>query len=119
MRLQTDSRNDYSVKRQLANLIEKICSVKPGKKADKQPLVHLKSYMQMIQANLEQVKGQDLPMEALLFAFGYLHEKFAWSGQADMTALVQNILETYVYPCLHHQNPILQSRACWVYGKYG
>jgi hypothetical protein len=36
-----------------------------------------------------------------------------------MNQLVQSILENFIYPALDSQNPLIQQRACWVYGKYG
>jgi hypothetical protein len=65
------------------------------------------------------MKGQDLPTEALLYAFGNLHEKCEWNGKSDQLQLVQMILEQFAFPALDSKNLLLQARACWVYGKYG
>jgi len=63
------------------------------------------------------LKGAELETEALLYAFGNLSAKCQFNG-LQMYQNVQAVLETYVYPCLESQNPLLQARACWVYGRY-
>jgi hypothetical protein len=65
------------------------------------------------------MKGNDAATEALLYAFGNLHEKCAWNAQPQMLNIVQQILQAFAFPALESQNPLLQARACWVYGKYG
>ena len=84
VRLQVDNQNEYNVKRQLSELVEKICALKYGKKREKKPPVYLQSYLQTIAQNLNDNKGQDQATEALLYAFGNLHEKAAWSGLPEM-----------------------------------
>jgi hypothetical protein len=79
VRLQVDSQNEWNVKKQLAKFVHTLCSLKFGKKSQKQQSMHLANYLQTIGNNLEQVKSQDDCTEALLFAFGNLSEKCAWS----------------------------------------
>lgn len=119
MRLQVDNQNEYNVKRQLSELVEKMCALKYGKRRDKLPPVYLKNYLETIAQNLDGVQGQDGPTEALLFAFGNLHEKSAWSGLPEMKQMTQFVLTNYAYQGLQSQNPLVVARACWVYGKYG
>ena len=54
-----------------------------------------------------------------MYAFGNLRDRCVWNGQEDMMQLIQAILENYVFPGLDSANPLLQARACWVYGRYG
>ena len=57
VRLQNDCQNEYNVKTQLSKLVDKMCSLKFGKKKDKLAPMHLKNYMQTIGQNMEAVKG--------------------------------------------------------------
>ena len=65
-----------------------MCSLKFGKKKDKLPPVHLKNYLQTILNNLDAVKGQDMPTEALLYALGNLHETCAFDDKKDILQMV-------------------------------
>lgn len=55
----------------------------------------------------------------MLYAFGNLHEKAAWSGLPEMKQLTEGILSNFAFEGLSSQNPLVVARACWVYGKYG
>lgn len=48
VRLQVDNQNEYNVKRQLSELVEKICGLKYGKRREKRPPVYLQQYLQTI-----------------------------------------------------------------------
>ena len=52
VRLQTDCQNEYNVKKNMANLVEKLCSLKYGKKHQKLKSKYLGGYMQTIAGNL-------------------------------------------------------------------
>lgn len=53
VRLQVDHQNELNVKRQLSLLVEKMCSLRFGKRKAKLAPIHLKSYISTIMANLE------------------------------------------------------------------
>ena len=118
VRLQVDNQNEMNVKRQLSVFVERICGLKYGKRKDRLPPMHLQNYMLTIQQNLEQMQGQDAATEALLFAFGNLRDRCVWSGQEQMMEAVQVVLQNYAFPALDSPNPLLQARACWVYGRF-
>lgn len=82
VRLQVDHQNEFNVKRQLSLLVEKMCSLRYGRRKDKQAPVHLKKYMETILGNLDQMKqqGADNAIEALLYAFGNLRERCLWNN---------------------------------------
>lgn len=119
VRLQVDNQNEWNVKKQLAKFVQTLCSLKFGKKGQNQQSMHLSNYLQTIGGNLQQVSGQDDCTEALLFAFGNLNEKCAWSRNTAMLTVVQQILESFAFPALNSTSPLLQARACWVYGQFG
>lgn len=48
VRMQVDHMTEYNVKRQLSVLVEKICSLKFGKKKDNLQSMHLENYVQTI-----------------------------------------------------------------------
>ena len=73
-------------------LVEKMCSLRFGKRKAKLPPMHLKSYMQTIMANLEEMKGTDNATEALLYAFGNLRDRCVWNDQEDMMQMMQMII---------------------------
>lgn len=52
VRLQIDIRNERNIKIQLANFVQKICSVKTGRAEGKQMSKHLEKYMIKIKENL-------------------------------------------------------------------
>jgi hypothetical protein len=52
IRLQYSNSNDENVKRQLCHFVEKLCSLKIGKKAQNQTSKHLNKYMETIFSNL-------------------------------------------------------------------
>jgi ribosomal 50S subunit-associated protein YjgA (DUF615 family) len=84
VRLQFDHKSELNVKRQLSLLVEKMCSLRFGKRKAKLAPMHLKSYMSTIMANLEQMKESDNATEALLYAFGNLRDRCVWNDQEDM-----------------------------------
>ena len=57
VRMQVDHLTEYNVKRQLSILVEKICSLKYGKKGDAGASMHLFTYLQMIDAELDNQKS--------------------------------------------------------------
>ena len=73
-----------NVKRQLSLLVEKMCSLRFGKRKDKAPPIHLKKYMETIMAELGKMQGADNATEALLYAFGNLRDRCLWTDKADM-----------------------------------
>lgn len=46
--LQVDRSGEKNIKLQLQFLVDKICAIKPGKRRDKQPPVHLIKFMETI-----------------------------------------------------------------------
>ena len=78
---------------------------------------HLEKYMIKIKENLAQVSGQVHETEALLFAFSTIHEKIQFNGMV-MYNHAQEILQNYTFPMLSSEEPLMQARACQVYGKY-
>jgi ribosomal 50S subunit-associated protein YjgA (DUF615 family) len=69
-------------------LVEKMCSLRFGKRKAKLAPMHLKSYMSTIMANLEQMKESDNATEALLYAFGNLRDRCLWNDQEDMMQMM-------------------------------
>ena len=65
------------------------------------------------------MEGADNATEALLYAFGNLRDKCLWNNQPDMMQMMQAVIQNYAYPNLESKNPLLVSRACWVYSKFG
>ena len=57
VRLQVDNQNEYNVKRQLSELVEKMCALKYGKKREKKPPVYLNKYLETIAQNLDANRG--------------------------------------------------------------
>jgi len=88
VRLQVDSSGEHNVKVQLSHLFERICNFKFGKRSDKQPPVHLMQYINIINENLGNVRGQDLFTEALFYAFGSLDEKYELNMNKDLNLMV-------------------------------
>ena len=88
VRLQFDNKSELNVKRQLSLLVEKMCSLRFGKRKAKLAPMHLKSYMSTIMANLEQMKESDNATEALLYAFGNLRDRCVWNDQEDMMQMM-------------------------------
>jgi hypothetical protein len=120
VRLQVDHGNDLNVKRHLSTFVEKLCALKFGKKNERKSSKHLGAYLNSIGQTLQTLGGEgDARYEALLYAFGNLHEKCAWSGQPEMLNLVQDILEAFAFKALDSPQQMVQARACWVYGRYG
>jgi hypothetical protein len=54
-----------------------------------------------------------------MYAFGNLHEKCAWGRNANMTNLVNQVLEHHIHTHISSNNPLLKARAIWVYERYG
>jgi len=54
-------------------------------------------FINIINENLGNVRGQDLYTEALLYAFGSLDEKYELNINKELNAMVQNILENHVF----------------------
>ena len=54
--------------------------------------------------------------EALLYAVGGLSEIVRL--YKDMAGSIEPMLKAYVLPDLASPHPLLQSRACWVYGEF-
>lgn len=84
-------------------------------------------YINIINENLQQVRGQDLFTEALFYAFGSLDEKYEVNMNADLNSMVQSILENHVFNVINTEQEqyttdidkaILAARALWVYRKY-
>lgn len=75
VRMQVDHNNELNVKSQLSKFVQKLCSLKFGRRGDKSQSMHLTNYLQTIGQNLQETLGQDQCTEALLFAFGNLNEK--------------------------------------------
>ena len=119
VRLQVDHQNELNVKRQLSLLVDKMCSLRYGKRRDNCAPVHLKRYMETILGNLNEMKGADNATEALLYAFGNLREKCLWNNQPDMMQMMQAVIQNYAFPNLSSESPLMVSRACWVYAKFG
>ena len=92
VRLQVDHQNELNVKRQLSMLVDKMCSLRYGKRRDNCAPVHLKRYMETILGNLNEMKGADNATEALLYAFGNLREKCLWNNQPDMMQMMQAVI---------------------------
>ena len=57
-------------------------------------------------------------MEALLYAFGSMNEKYENNFTPELNQLTQHILETYAFPSLDSELPLIASRATWVYMKF-
>jgi hypothetical protein len=81
IRMQYSNSNDMNVKKQLSHFVQKLCSLKAGKKNDNQTSKHLNKYMETIFTNLNSMQGQDQETEALLMAFGNLHQKAQFNGK--------------------------------------
>lgn len=87
--------------------------------------MHLTNYLKSIQdelnnqsGNLDNQDGQKA-VEALMYAFGNMHEKCVWSKNEEISTIINTVLENFIHPQLDSTSPLLQARACWVYERYG
>lgn len=114
----------YQPRNSAIDLLQYLCQHKAagaGRKAKPEYLVPFLTFASKNMADFKAAMAGGVAAdwrieEALLFAVGHLQEQIGL--YKDLKASIEPMLKEHVLPLLSAGQPMLQSRACWMYGEY-
>ena len=115
VRMQVDQSNPFNPKAIVKTLVKCITGIK-GKRKDKVG-EYLQQYLQVLATNLETPNEDFRVKEAIFHSLGNLSDHI--SGSHALQSSLEPLLQSYVFSELSSPNPILRSRAIWLYGRFG